>query len=188
MQNYLIQNRFLVGLRGVLAIVFGIVAFIWPGMTALLLVYLFAGYALVDGVLTIASSFRERAMNDAWWLVLLEGIVDIIAGVLAILFPTLAAITLVFVFAVWAIITGLIEIVAAIRLRREISNEWALGLTGVVSIILGVIMMISPGAGLIGLVWAIAGYAIIFGILMLILAIRAGNLVNRGGGSQIYPS
>lgn len=181
MTNYLYQNRWLFAMRGVLAIVFGVLAFIWPGNTAVVLVYLFSGYALIDGILTIAASIRNRSENDRWWLGLLEGVVDIAAGVIAFLFPTLAAITLVFVIAIWAMVTGLLEIAAAIRLRREIENEWALGLTGVASIALGVIMIINPGAGLIGLVWAIGGYAILFGILMIVLAMRANRLGERGG-------
>jgi len=183
MATFLYQNRWLIGLRGLLAIIFGVLAFIWPGLTAVALVFMFAAYAVLDGILTIAASIRNREENDRWWLGLLEGIVSIAAGVVAFLFPTLAAITLLFVIAIWAIITGLLEIAAAIRLRREIENEWALGLTGVVSIALGVIMILNPGAGLIGLVWAIAGYAIIFGILMIVLAIRASQLANRSGAT-----
>jgi uncharacterized membrane protein HdeD (DUF308 family) len=187
MINDLYQNRWLIGLRGVLAILFGILAFIWTGMTAVALVFLFAGYAILDGILTIATAIRNREARDRWWLGLLEGIVDIGAGVIAFLFPTLAAVVLLFVIAIWAIVTGLLEIAAAIRLRREIENEWALGLSGAVSIVLGVIIILNPAAGLTGLVWAIGGYAIIFGILMLMLAFRAGRLVTRSGGSQVYP-
>lgn len=186
MVNHLVQNRWLFALRGVLAILFGILAFIWPGSSAVALVFLFGAYAVLDGILTIAASVRNRVNNDRWWMGLLEGIVDIAAGVIAFVFPTLAAITLVFVIAIWAIITGLLEIATAIRLRREIDNEWSLGLAGVVSILLGVIMVINPGAGLIGLVWAIALYAVLFGIFMLVLAIRAGRFGQRGGERQIY--
>jgi uncharacterized membrane protein HdeD (DUF308 family) len=182
MTDMLYQNRWLLGLRGLLAIVFGILSFIWPGATALVLVFLFAAYAVLDGVLTIAVGIRNRSLNDRWWVLLLEGLVDIAAGVIAFLFPGLAAIVLVFLIAVWAILTGLLELVTAIRLRQEISNEWALGLAGVISILLGVVMIINPGAGLVGLVWAIAGYAIIFGILMIVLAIRAGRFATIGSG------
>lgn len=179
MLNYMYQNRWLFALRGVLAVIFGIIAFIFTGATAFALVYVFGAYAILDGVLAIISSVRHQAVHDRWWLLLLEGIVDIAAGVIAFLFPGLAAITLVFVVAIWAIITGLLEIAAAIRLRREINNEWFLGLTGLVSIILGIIMIINPAAGLVGLVWAIGGYAIIFGILMIILALRLGRAAPR---------
>ena len=188
MANYIYQNRWLIGLRGVLAILFGVLAIIWPGVTATVLVYLFAGYVIVDGVLTIASSIRNRETNDRWWVGLLEGLVSILAGVAAILFPGMAAITLVFLIAIWAIITGLLEIVAAIRLRREIDNEWMLGLSGVVSLIAGVIMIINPGVGVLGVVWVIDAYAIFFGILMIALAVSAGRFAERarGSGARVY--
>lgn len=189
MTNSLYQNRFLFGLRGVLAILFGILAFIWPASAALTLVILFAAYALIDGVLTIASAIRHRETNDRWWLTLIEGIIDIAAGVAAFLFPGLAGLTLVFLIAIWAILTGLLEIAAAIRLRREIDNEWSLGLAGLVSVLLGVVIIINPGAGILGIVWAIALYAILFGILMLVLAFRANRMTttNTGPGARTYP-
>lgn len=188
MAEYIYRNRWLFALRGVLAIVFGVLAILWPGVTATALVFLFAGYAFVDGILTIAASIRNREANERWWLGLLEGLVSIAAGVIAFLFPGMAAITIVFVVAVWAVITGVLEIAAAIRLRREIDNEWSLGLGGLLSVILGVIMIINPGAGLIGLVAIIAAYAILFGILMLVLAFTAGRFLERRreGGARVY--
>src|SRR5512138_3198828 len=108
MGEYLYQNRWLIGLRGVLAVIFGVLAFIWPGLTAIVLVFLFAAYAILDGILTIAASLRNRIANDRWWVMLLEGLVDIAAGVIAFIFPTLAAIVVVFMIAIWAIITGLL--------------------------------------------------------------------------------
>ncbi len=186
MLNTIVRNRGLFALRGVIAIIFGVLAFIWPGLTAIALVYLFAGYALVDGVLTIASSVRNREENDRWWLGLIEGLVSIAAAVIAVLIPQVAAVTLVFVIAIWAIVTGILEIAAAIRLRHEIDNEWALGLGGLVSVVLGVIMIIFPNAGVLGLVWAIAGYAIAFGLLMLYLAIAAPKLMERYRGARVY--
>lgn len=186
MLNMIVRNRGLFALRGVLAILFGILAFLWPGLTAIALVYLFAGYALVDGVLTIASSIRNREENDRWWLGLLEGLVSIAAAVIAVLIPQVAAVTLVFLIAIWALITGVLQIAAAIRLRHEIDNEWALGLGGLVSVVLGVIIILNPNAGLLGLVWAIAGYAIAFGLLMIYLAIVAPKLVDRARGARVY--
>lgn len=181
--NYLYENRWLVGLRGVVAVLFGISAFIWPGLTALALIFLFGAYSILDGILTISASLRNRTANDRWGWMLLEGVVDIIAGVIVFVFPAITAVVAVFVIAIWAIIRGLLELVMAIRLRQEINNEWLLALGGIASIILGVIMIINPGAGLIGLVWAIAGYAIVFGILMIALAFRAGRM-GEGRRSQ----
>lgn len=186
MLNTIVRNRGLFALRGVLAILFGVLAFLWPGLTAIALVYLFAGYALVDGVLTIASSIRNREENDRWWLGLLEGLVSIAAAVIAVLIPQVAAVTLVFLIAIWALVTGVLQIAAAIRLRHEIDNEWALGLGGLVSVVLGVIIILNPNAGLLGLVWAIGGYAIAFGLLMIYLAIVAPRLVDRARGARVY--
>jgi uncharacterized membrane protein HdeD (DUF308 family) len=186
MAAYIYQNRWLIGLRGALAILFGIIAFLWPEITVVALVYLFAAYAIFDGVLSIIAAFRNRATNDRWWLGLLEGLIDIAAGVVAFLFPTMAAVVAVFVVAFWAIATGILEIAAAIQLRKEIQGEWALALTGVVSIVLGVIMIIFPSAGLIGLVWAIAGYAIVFGALMIYLAVTASR--KAAGAARVYES
>jgi uncharacterized membrane protein HdeD (DUF308 family) len=189
MASYLYQNRWLFGLRGVLAVLFGLLAFIWPGATAVALVFLFAAYAMIDGILSIAAAVRNRETNDRWWLGLLEGLVDIAAGVIAFLFPGMAAIAAVFVIAVWAIITGILEIAAAVRLRQEINNEWALGLTGLISVVLGVILVINPGTGLVGLVWAIASYAVVFGLLMIYLAASAGRLAltgTTGSGAKVY--
>jgi uncharacterized membrane protein HdeD (DUF308 family) len=189
MASFLYHNRWLIAMRGVVALAFGVLAFVWPGATALALVFLFAAYALIDGVLTISAAVRNREVNERWWLGLLEGLVDIAAGVIAILFPGMTAVVAVFVVAIWAIITGILEIAAAVRLRQEISNEWALGLTGLVSVVLGVIMVINPGAGLLGLVWAIGSYAIIFGLLMIYLAASAGRYAptgTAGPGARVY--
>ncbi len=186
MLESLVRNRWLIGLRGVFAIIFGIIAIVSPQITLIALIYVFAAYALIDGILTIAWSVRNRELNDRWWLGLLEGIVDIAAAVIAVLFPTLAALTLLFVIAIWAIITGLLEIAAAIRLRAEIENEWAMGLAGAASVILGIVLILNPGPGLVGLVWVIAIWAIIFGILMIALAFRLNSVHTTGGGSKIY--
>ena len=190
MVEALVQNRWLLVLRGVLAIIFGVMAFIWPGITLISLIYIFAAYTLIDGILTIIWAFRNREVRDRWWLGLLEGIIDIAAGVIAFQFPTLAAVTLLFVVAAWAVITGLLEIITAVRLRREIENEWSLGLAGALSVILGVVLFLNPGAGLMGMVWVIGIWAVIFGILMIVLGIRLGRLARgttgSSGGSRIY--
>jgi uncharacterized membrane protein HdeD (DUF308 family) len=187
MNNPLALTRWLIGLRGVLAIIFGVLAFIWPGLTALVLVFMFGIYAVFDGVLTLASAFRARASNPRWWLGVLEGIVSIAAGLIAFIWPAQTAVALVFVIAAWAILTGILEIAAAIRLRDEIKGkgEWAIALTGVVSIILGVVLLINPGNSILALTWVIASYAIIFGLLMIYLAITARSQIDRGGGQTV---
>src|ERR1043165_18457 len=137
MVRSLSQNWWLVVLRGVLGILFGLAAFVLPGLTLLTLVVLFGVYAIADGVVAIVSSLRHTKDSPRWWVFLLEGLVSIAAGVIALLFPGLATLVLIYMIASWAIITGILEIVAAIRLRNEITNEWMLGLGGLVSIILG---------------------------------------------------
>lgn len=187
MLNHIYRNRWLIGLRGVLAILFGIMAFLWPGLTTLVLVFMFGIYVAVDGIVDIITAFRHREEDDSWWLGLLEGVLGIAAAAIAFIWPLQTAVVLLYVIAAWAIITGIIEIVAAIRLRQEIKGEWALALSGAVSIILGIIIFLNPGAGLIGVSWAIGLYAIIFGILMIYLAVTASRYAQRrSGAARVY--
>lgn len=162
----------LVVLRGVFAILFGVLAFIWPGITIGALVILFGAYALVDGVSSVITAIMHRQENDRWWVVLLEGIAGIVFGVLTFLWPAITAVVLLVFIAVWAILTGILEVVAAIRLRKEIEGEWALGLAGVLSLIFGIIMLLRPGAGALALIWVIGSYAILFGVLLIYLGFR----------------
>ncbi|MCB0008350.1 MAG: HdeD family acid-resistance protein [Anaerolineales bacterium] len=162
----------LVGLRGLFAIIFGVLAFAWPGITLSALVILFGAYAIVDGISNIATGVSHRDTNDRWWVLLLEGVVGIAAGIVAFVYTGITAIVLLYLIAFWAIFTGVMEIVAAIRLRQEIENEWTLGLMGVLSVILGLIMIVSPGAGALALIWLIATYAILFGALLIYLAFK----------------
>lgn len=168
-------------LRGVLAIIFGILALVLPGAAIFALVILFGVYALVDGVMAVIAATRGRDTNQRWWVLLLEGLAGIIAGIIALVWPGITAVALLFVIAFWAIVTGILEIAAAIRLRREINNEWALGLTGALSVILGIVLLVNPGAGALGLIWAIGIYAILFGVLMIYLGIRV-----RSGSHQPF--
>jgi uncharacterized membrane protein HdeD (DUF308 family) len=164
-----------VALRGLLAVLFGLVAIFWPGITLVSLVFLFGAYALVDGIVAIVSAFR----SGEWWPLLLEGVVGIAAGVGAFLWPGITALALLYLIAAWAILTGILEIVAAVRLRKVIENEWWLALGGVASIILGVILVAAPGVGALGLVWAIGVYALVFGITLIALGFRLRGLKAR---------
>jgi uncharacterized membrane protein HdeD (DUF308 family) len=170
--NNLTQNWWMVVLRGVLAILFGIAAFAWPGLTWLTLVFLFGIYAVIDGIIAVATGLRHTKDSSRWWIFLVEGLVSIAAGVLAFLRPGLTSFVLVVVIAAWAIITGVLEIAAAIRLRREITNEWALGLGGLLSIMLGVFLFLQPIAGGLALIWTIGAYAVLFGVLLISLGLR----------------
>jgi uncharacterized membrane protein HdeD (DUF308 family) len=160
-------------LRGAIAILFGLAALLRPGIALEALVLLFGAYALVDGVFAIVGVFGGTRSGTPRWLLLIEGIVSILAGLVAFVLPGLTAVVFLYLIAAWAIITGISEIAMAIRLRREIRGEWALIVGGAFSVIFGVLLaLIGPFAGLVSLIWLIGVYAMAFGILMLITAFQ----------------
>lgn len=172
MSQTLARYWWAIALRGAAAILFGIMAFIWPAITILALVYLFAAYSLVDGIFSIIHGVRMRGADRQWWVFLVEGIAGILFAVLAVAWPGVTALVLLYLIAAWAIVTGVFEIVAAIRLRQEINNEWLLVLSGVLSVIFGLLLVFQPGAGALAVIWLIASYAIVGGIVLLILGFR----------------
>ena len=176
MREHLARNWWMLAIRGLAGVLFGLSAFFWPGITLAVLIMLFGAYAIVDGAFAIGAAFRYRTENGSWWALLLEGVLSVIAGLVAFAMPGITAIALVYVIAFWAIATGIFEIVAAVRLRREMEGEWLLALTGVLSIALGVIMVVRPGTGALALVWLIGAYALVFGALLLALAFRLRSL------------
>jgi len=139
------------------------------------LVLLFGAYAIVDGVLALYAAARSGGQNV--WAPLLEGVLGIIAGIVAFVWPGLTALTLVYIIAAWAIVTGVLELIAAVRLRNVISNEWTLGFAGVLSVVFGVLLFAQPGAGALAVVWIIGVYAVIFGIALLALAWRLRGML-----------
>jgi uncharacterized membrane protein HdeD (DUF308 family) len=163
------NNWWLVALRGLLAIVFGVVAFAMPGITLLALVYLFGAYALADGIIELIAGYKMRDGDKPVWPIVVIGILGIIAGVLTFFWPGVTALVLLAFIAAWALVTGVFQIIAAIRLRKEIQHEWLLILSGVLSVLFGLAMLIFPGAGALAVIWVIAAYAIVFGVLLLIL-------------------
>jgi uncharacterized membrane protein HdeD (DUF308 family) len=171
------RNWWAVSLRGLAGILFGIITFFAPGISLAALVLLFGAYAFADGVLAIVSAVRRRGA-DRWWLLLLEGLVGIAAGVLTFLWPGITALALLYVIAAWALVTGAFEIAAAIRLRKAITGEWLLALSGVFSIALGVLLVLFPGPGALAVVIWIGAYAFVFGALLFALGLRL-----RGVGS-----
>jgi uncharacterized membrane protein HdeD (DUF308 family) len=179
MLDNLSRYWWLLALRGVAAILFGILAFIWPQLTLEVLIILFGVYVLIDGVSNIITAFSRRETNDRWWVMLLEGVVGILAGVLTFLYPSLTAVILLYFIAAWAILTGVLEIVAAVRLRQEITGEWALALSGIFSIIFGILLVLFPGTGALAVVWIIGTYAIIFGALLIYLAFKVRSTGER---------
>lgn len=172
MNETLLRSWWILALRGVIAIAFGVLALIWPGLTLLALVALFAAYALLTGAISVFGAIRNRKRDDEWWLLLLLGLVGIGAGVIALIHPGLTTLVLVLVIAANAIVTGILDIAAAIRLRKAIRDEYLLTLSGVASILFGVLAFLFPTAGALALVWMISLYAIITGVLLLAVAFR----------------
>ena len=166
-------------LRGVAAIIFGLAAFAWPGLTLAFLVLIFGAYVFVDGVFLLIAVVGGWQETQARWLLLLEGLLGVGVGILTLHAPAITAIVLLFYIAVWSLATGVIEIVQALRLREHIDNEIWLMLGGVASILFAVLLMWSPASGAIALLWVIASYAIIFGVFLVILAFKMRGLRER---------
>jgi len=159
-------------LRGLAAVAFGALALVWPGPTIVVLVLLYGAYALVDGVLAIAAAISARGTGaPTGWLVLI-GVAGIAAGFATFFWPGITALVLLVLIAVWSILHGILEVVGAIRLRREIEGEWLLVLSGLLSVAFGILVLARPGAGALALVWLIGAYAILFGVLLIVLSLR----------------
>jgi uncharacterized membrane protein HdeD (DUF308 family) len=171
-------------LRGIVAILFGLLTFLMPRMALLTLVYLFGFYAIVNGVLDIVAAFRKigttaPGYTTPWWTLMLEGIVSLIAGGAAMVVPGLTAIALLYIIAAWAVVTGALEISAAIRLRRQITGEWFLALTGVLSIVFGIAVLLRPGLGALAVLLWIGAYAVLFGVLLVALGLKLRSWMRR---------
>ena len=169
MFGQLVRNWWVPVLRGVLGILFGFLVFVYPRTAVEVFVYLFGAYALVDGVIALALAF-DVSRGRGW--VVLSGIAGIATGILTFMYPSTTAVALVYVVAAWAIFTGIFEIAAAFEWRQVLSDTWMLGLAGVLSIILGVLLFTAPGAGLIAWAWLIGIYAIVYGVLYIATGIR----------------
>lgn len=183
MLNAMARNWWLFALRGVFAILFGLMAWIWPGMTLQVLTLIFAFYAFVDGIFTIYSAFSRSRQEQRGWL-LVEGILETLAGIITFIWPAITVLALLYIIAAYAFITGILEIVFAIQMRRLINNEWVLILTGALSIIFSIILVIWPGASLLSFVWLIGIYAILYGILLIAMAFRLNNWQRNNKGTN----
>jgi len=159
------RNWWSIVLRGVCAILFGLMAWVWPGITLSVLVLLWAGYTFADGILAIAGAFSGGSTTP-WWALLVIGLVSLLAAAFAVLFPGLTAVGLLYLIGFWAIVTGALEIVTAIQLRREIEGEFWLGLAGFASILFGAFLIARPGLGALAVMWMIGTYAVAFGVLL----------------------
>jgi uncharacterized membrane protein HdeD (DUF308 family) len=167
-------------LRGAIAILFGLAAFLRPGIALEALILLFGAYALVDGVFSIVGVFGGTRGGTPRWLLFLEGVVSILAGLIALIFPGLTAVALLYLVAAWAVVTGLAQIATAIRLRQEIRGEWALILGGIISVLFGLILAVLPAVGILSLIWLVGAYAVAFGVLLLITALQVRGRDNQG--------
>jgi len=165
--------------RGVIAVLFGLIAFSRPGGMALSMVLVFGCFAFAGGIATVVAAARGgRAGEPRWGSLLLEGLLAIAIGVAAVLWPAAVALSFVWVIGAWALISGGLEIATAIRLRKIIEHEWALGLTGLLSIAFGLLMFYRPIAGGLAVVWWLGAYALFTGILMIVVGFRLRSLAH----------
>lgn len=176
----LARNWWSLAIRGVAAILFGIGAFVWPGLTLAVLILMVGAYALVDGLFALIAGIRARR-----WLMALQGVAGIILGGLTFAWPGVTAFALLNFIAAWSIITGVFEIAMAVQLRKVIDNEWMLIFSGFLSLVFGIALIAYPSSGALSLVWLIGAYALLFGIMTLGLALRLRRAHNTLGGQAI---
>jgi uncharacterized membrane protein HdeD (DUF308 family) len=168
----LARNWWVVLLRGIAGVLFGLATFFAPGISLAALVLLFGAFAFADGLLAIVSAIRRRGTSDRWWMVLLRGLAGVAVGVVTVIWPNITALALVYLIAAWALVTGGLEIAAAIRLRKVISGEWLLILSGLAAVALGIVLVLFPEPGALALVLLIGIYALVSGVLLIALAFR----------------
>jgi uncharacterized membrane protein HdeD (DUF308 family) len=171
MLEQLSRHWWVLALRGAFAIIFGFLAWIWPGITLWALVILFGAYALVDGVFALAGALTGKGGRSRLWLAVM-GVAGVLIGLVTLFWPGITGLVLLLLIAWWAIITGVFEIVAAIRLRKEIEGEWIYIVSGVVSVVFGLLVLIWPASGALAIVWMIGLFSVLFGATMIAASIR----------------
>jgi uncharacterized membrane protein HdeD (DUF308 family) len=176
MLGMVVRNWWTFLVRGILAIIFGTLALAWPNATLLALMWLFGAFALADGILAMATGIDECGHYKDWWVVLLEGLVGVVIGLITFLWPAITGLILLYLIATWALVTGIIEVMGAIKLRGVINDEWWLAISGVLSFVLGILLVIFPGAGALALVWLIGLFAIAFGTALVVFAFTLHGL------------
>jgi uncharacterized membrane protein HdeD (DUF308 family) len=168
----LARNWWALVIRGLVAIAFGLVTLAWPGITIGALVLLFGVYSLMDGVFSLVGAIRAMRSHERWGALVFEGIAGVVAAVITVFWPAITALALVYIIAAWALVTGCMEIVAAVRLRQYISGEWLLALGGVASIIFGIVAIVVPLVGALAIALIIGIYALVFGAILIGLGFR----------------
>jgi uncharacterized membrane protein HdeD (DUF308 family) len=186
MLQTLARNWWAIVLRGVFAVLFGLGAFFWPGITLAVLVLLYGAYLLVDGILAVLWALAGRRAGPFPWGVFLAGLASIAGGLAAFFWPGLTALVLLYLIAAWAIVRGIFEIIAAIHLRRELTHEWLLTLNGALSIAFGVLLLVAPGAGALAVLWLIGTFAIVVGFVMIALGLRLKGMQRTVAGRPAY--
>lgn len=175
----LAKNWWLLLLRGIVAILFGLLALGWPGISLLILITVYGVYALADGLFALTAAFRHGAVAPRWWLIFI-GIVGLTAGYLVLTRPIMTAIILLTFIGLWCVVRGVLEIVGAIQLRREIDNEWMLIVHGIISVLFGVLVLAWPGLGALAVLWGIGIYAVVAGVLLIGFALRLRRCLPAG--------
>ncbi|HTS45716.1 MAG TPA: DUF308 domain-containing protein [Puia sp.] len=170
-------------LSGILSLLFGILSFAWPGITLVTLVWIFAITIIAQGLLQISAAFNHRKGESHWWVLLLIGIINIIGGFVALVYPGITAILLITFMGVTWLFSGILEIIGAIRLRKEINNEGWLILSGIISVLAGLVVLFHPGGGALAMIWLIAAYAIVFGFMLILLGFRARKWGKKVAGA-----
>ena len=172
----LAKNWWLLLLRGLLAVAFGVLLFTRPSISVAILITFFGAYSLVDGVFSAYSAISQRSQHEHWVLMLVGGLCGIAIGLITFYSPGITAIVLLFYIAIWSIIIGISQIIMAVKLRAEIKGEFWLGLAGLVSVLFGMYLIYNPGAGILSVIWVLAAYAVLFGFLMIALSLRVKGL------------
>jgi len=187
MEVALARNWWSLVIRGLVAIALGIVTFAWPAITVAALVLVFGAYALVDGVVSIVGAWKAARAHERWVALIFEGIAGIITAAVTAIFPGLTALALVYLIAAWALVTGVLEIVAAVRLRQYVAHEWLLALSGVASLIFGFLAILLPLAGAVAIALGIGIYAFVFGVLLIGLGFRLRSWTRTPHAGQSFP-
>lgn len=175
----LARNWWAVALRGAIAVLFGVLMLVWPGLSLLVLVIAFGAFALVDGLFSIVAAVRAARGHESWGTLLLVGITGILAALVTWFWPGITVLALAFVIGAWAIISGILAIVAAVELRREMHGEFWLGLSGALAVLFGVLVFANPAAGALAIAWLLGVFAILFGVSLLVLSFRVRSLTHR---------